>query len=138
MNRQMLISKLREAGLKATAQRLEICRLILQSKDHPTAERIFQKMRGRFPTISLATVYQTLHLLMELGLLQELGLPSMSTRYDPNITPHINVICQRCGRIYDYEAEKVKETWNRLVSDIRIKTQGQRLDLYSYCEKCSI
>jgi len=136
MNRQMLTTKLRSNGYKVTPQRLEICELILSSKEHPTADQIYQKVKEKFPTISSATVYQTLHLLRGLGLLQELGLYGMSTRYDPNISPHINVICPKCGKIFDYETEDIKKLWNQIVSNIGFNPIGQRLDIYAYCERC--
>src|SRR3989337_144657 len=108
MDTQSLIARLRYEGYKITPQRLAICRLILSSKDHPTADQIYQKVSKEFPAISLATVYHTIHLLKELGLLQELGFVDRSSRYDPNTAPHINVVCPKCGEIQDYEAESVK------------------------------
>ncbi len=78
-----------------------------------------------------------MHLLKELGLLQELGFSNMNSRYDPNISPHINVICPKCGYIYDYEDSKVKEMWSLIIAELGFKPIGQRLDIYRYCEKCS-
>jgi len=130
------MEKLHHSGYKITPQRLEICELILSSKDHPTADQIYQKILQKFPTISLATVYQTVHLLKELGLLQELGFADMSSRYDPNTAPHINVICPKCGLIYDYEPKRAKELWSQIVAELRFKPIGQRLDVYKYCNKC--
>jgi Fur family peroxide stress response transcriptional regulator len=118
-------------------QRLAICELTLSSKDHPTADQIHKEVIKKYPAISLATVYQTLHLLKEIGLLQELGFGERSSRYDPNTAPHINIICVKCGEIYDYEAESVKELWSRMVKGLGFRPTGQRLDIYRYCEKCS-
>lgn len=137
MDIQHIIAKLRHNGYKITPQRLAICELILSSKDHPTADQIYQKILQKFPTISLATVYQTLHLLKELRLLQELRFADMSSRYDSNTSPHINVICPKCGQIYDYEAFRVKELWSKIVAELGFKPIGQRLDIYKYCDKCS-
>ncbi|NWG10646.1 transcriptional repressor [Candidatus Bathyarchaeota archaeon] len=134
---QHVIAKLRHSGYKITPQRLEICELILSSQNHPTADQIYQKILRKFPTISLATVYQTLHLLKELGLLQELGFADMSSRYDPNTSPHVNVICPKCGQIYDCEPKRAKELWSQIAAELRFKPVGQRLDVYKYCDKCS-
>ncbi|MGQ9543872.1 MAG: Fur family transcriptional regulator [Candidatus Bathyarchaeia archaeon] len=136
MWKQHLIAKLHEKGFKVTPQRLAICELILSSKDHPTADQIYQKLLRKFPTISLATIYQTLHLLKELGLLQELGFADMSSRYEPNTSPHINIICPKCGQIYDYETNGVKELWSKIIAELGFKPVGQRLDIYKYCDKC--
>jgi len=99
MDDQQLITKLRSKGYEVTPQRLAICKLILSSKDHPSAEQIYQEVKKTYPTISLATVYITLDLLKKLGLVQELGFSDRSSRYDPNNSQHINVICPKCGKI---------------------------------------
>lgn len=137
MNIQQLMAKLREEGYKVTPQRLAICELALSSKEHPTADQIHQEIIKKYPTISLATVYQTLHLLSDMGVLQELGFSDKSSRYDSNTAPHINVVCLKCGEIYDYEAKNVRKLWSQIVEDLGFKPIGQRLDVYRYCEKCS-
>ncbi len=136
MNIQQLIAKLREEGYKVTPQRLAVFGLILSRKDHPTADQIHKEVTKQYPSMSLATVYQALHLLTDMGLLQELGFTDRSSRYDPNITPHVNVICLRCGEIYDYEAESVRKMWSQMVAELGFKPVRQRLDIYRYCDKC--
>jgi Fur family peroxide stress response transcriptional regulator len=136
MNIQQIITMLRERGYKVTPQRLAVCELVLSSKDHPTAEQIYQKVKEKHPTISLATVYQTLRLLTNLGQVQELGFSDGISRYDPNTSPHINVVCQKCGEIYDYEAKSIREMWSRIVNELEIKPIGQRLEIFRYCDKC--
>jgi Fur family peroxide stress response transcriptional regulator len=136
MDTEELIKKLREKGYKVTPQRLAICDLVFSSKDHPTAEQLHQKLRSQHPTMSLATVYQALHLLTEIGLIQELGLGEGTSRYDPDTSPHINVICEKCGKIRDYHAENIKELWARIVDDLDVQPIGKRIDLYVYCDDC--
>jgi len=136
VNTQQLIDKLRKRGYKVTPQRLAVCQLLLSSKDHPTAVQIYRKIKKEHPTISLATVYQTLHLLTDLGLVQELGFRDGISRYEPNTSPHINIICQKCGEIYDHETKNVREMWTRIVDGLGFKPTGQRLDIYRYCDKC--
>jgi Fur family peroxide stress response transcriptional regulator len=137
MDDQQLITKLHSKGYKATPQRLAICKLLLSSKNHPSADQIYEEVKKQYPTISLATVYFTLDLLRELGLVQELGFSDRSSRYDPNISPHINVICPRCGKIYDYEAASVKKLWSQIIAEIGLTPLRQRLDFYAFCDKCS-
>ena len=136
MDSQDLIAIFRENGYKVTAQRLAIVKFILSRKDHPTAEQIYHKLRDEYPTISLGTIYKTLHLLKELGLIQELGFDQGSIRYDPDMELHINMICSKCGKIYDYKAENVKKLWSAIISDIAIKPKGQRIDIYYECDDC--
>jgi len=133
---QSVIGFFREKGLKVTSQRLAICNFILSRKDHPTAEKIYQELRNEYPTISLGTIYKTLHLLKDLGLIQELGFNEGSVRYDPDMELHINMVCSKCGIISDYKAEKVEKLWNAIISDIRIKPKGQRIDIYYECNNC--
>lgn len=136
MNTQRLIAKFRDYGYKVTPQRLAICEVILSSREHPTADQVYQEVKKRYPTMSLATVYQVLHLLTKLGLIQELGFADRISRYEPNISPHINIICQKCGEIYDYEAKSVKEMWFQIIGELGFKPTGQRLDIYRYCDGC--
>ena len=137
MDTQYLIDLLRGKGLKVTSQRLAIFNFILSRKDHPTAEQIYQKLRIEYPTISLGTIYKNLHLLEELGLIQELGFNEGSIRYDPDMEAHINMVCSKCGKISDYISEHVKKLWNTVISDLKIKPSGQRIDIYYECEDCS-
>jgi Fur family peroxide stress response transcriptional regulator len=136
MNMQQLMAQLRDSGYKVTPQRLAVCELILSSKAHPSADQIYQEVKKKHPTMSLATVYQTLHLLTEIGLLQELGFSDCISRYDPNTSPHINIVCKKCGKIRDYEAEGVQELWSRIVRGLGFEPIGQRLDIYEKCNEC--
>ena len=136
LNTQELIEKFRKNGYKATSQRLAISKLILSRKDHPSADQIYQDLKEEFPTISLATIYNTLRILVELGLIQELGFNEGSIRYDPYMELHINLICSKCGKIEDYEAENFKKLWNDIITNLGLKTTGQRIDIYYECEYC--
>lgn len=84
----------------------------------------------------MGTIYKTLHLLKELGLIQELGFNEGSVRYDPDMELHINMVCSKCGKISDYKAENVEKLWSAIISDLRIKPKGQRFDIYYECEEC--
>jgi len=136
METEQLIAKLRESDVKVTPQRLAICETILSSKEHPTADQIYERVREKHPTISLATVYQTLHLLSQIGMLQELGFSNCISRYDPDTSPHINIMCPKCGTIQDYKAESIKRIWSHIIKELGFKPIGQRLDVYAYCDKC--
>ncbi len=136
MNTKELITIFREKGYKLTSQRLAICKFILSRKDHPTANQIYQALKEEYPTISLGTIYKTLHLLKELGLLQELGFNEGSIRYDPDMELHMNMVCSKCGKIYDYKTENVKNLWDAILSELKIKPEGQRIDIYYECDDC--
>ena len=136
MDTQDLIKIFRENGYKVTTQRLAICKFIISRKDHPTADEIYKVLKKEYQSISLGTIYKTLHLLKEIGLIQELGFNEGSIRYDPNMELHINMVCSKCGKIYDYKAEKVKKLWDSIISDLGFKPKGQRIDIYYECYDC--
>ena len=131
-----LISILRDGGHKVTPQRLAICNYVLSSKEHPTAEQIHSKMIEKHPTISLTTIYHTLDLLKELNLVHELSLDDHTSRFDPNTSVHVNVICQKCNKIRDFESEIIRELWSQIVRAIDSKPIGHRLDVYVLCDDC--
>jgi Fur family peroxide stress response transcriptional regulator len=132
-----LASIFKKHGLKLTTQRLAIYKLLFSRKDHPTADQIYHALKKDYPTISLGTIYMTLHLLNELGLVQELGFNEGSIRYDPDMQPHINMVCLKCGKIHDYKAEKVRSFWKELMNELNITSKGQRIDVYYECDECS-
>ena len=137
MKTEQLIAKLRKSGFKVTPQRLVICEVILSSKEHPTADQVYEKVKETHPAISLATVYQTLHLLSQIGLVQEMGFSDCVSRFDPDTSPHINIICRKCGKVEDYRAESVEKLWAQIIKELGFKPIGQRIDIYTYCDKCA-
>ncbi len=68
-------------------------KFLTATKIHPTAEEVYEKLRGKLPTISPATVYKTIQVLKEVGKVQELAFYDSKTRFDANMQPHINLIC---------------------------------------------
>lgn len=131
-----IIEALRRKGYKATPQRIAICRFALHSRDHPSAKRIFNKIRETYSTVSLSTVYKTLEILKELGLVQELNFPHGQTRFDSNMKPHINLVCLRCGNIRDLDNLTAQEIVAKVTAAAKFTVTEQRLDLYGVCEKC--
>lgn len=94
----------RNAGVKLTHQRLEIFRVIAASLEHPDAEAVFRAVQKRMPTVSLDTVYRTLWMLNDLGLVTTLGPRRESVRFDANLERHHHYFCVRCGLARDFES----------------------------------
>jgi Fur family peroxide stress response transcriptional regulator len=132
-----IIEALRRKGFKATAQRIAICRQVLASGEHPTAQRIYEEVKRTHPTVSLATVYKTLDVLEELNLVQELAVVKSEGRFDPNMEPHVNIACSRCGRITDLEDGKLRGEIEELARKARFTLTGESIILYGVCEKCN-
>jgi Fur family peroxide stress response transcriptional regulator len=131
-----LIEALRKKGYKATPQRIAICRFVLNSRDHPSAQRIYEEVRKVHPTVSLATVYKTLQILTEHRLIQELDFPKGQARFDSYVEPHINLVCLRCGKIQDLDDPIAREMVARITARAEFVLTGQRLDVYGICKRC--
>ena len=98
----IIIKNFRNSGYRATPQRIAISRYILLNHEHPTAQKAYQEIKKTHPTVSLATIYNTIKILKRIGLLAELNLPQGQTRYDPNTEAHAHLLCLRCGSIRDW------------------------------------
>jgi Fur family peroxide stress response transcriptional regulator len=94
----------RQAGVKLTHQRLEIFRELASSLEHPDAETVLRGVRARMPTVSLDTVYRTLWMLNDLGLITTLGPRRGTVRFDANLRHHHHYVCVRCGLTRDFES----------------------------------
>lgn len=88
---------------KNTAQRAAVLEVVRQSQSHLTAGEIFERVRRRDPHIGYGTVYRTLHLLAEHGLIQELTFADQASRYDGRVERHDHVHCQDCGVLLDVD-----------------------------------
>jgi Fe2+ or Zn2+ uptake regulation protein len=99
-----MLAELKRAGLKLTPQRIAVVRELAGDETHPTAQELFERLRPTFPTMSFATVYNTLDTLAEHGLLRSIRLGA-ATRFDPNTSSHHHAVCDACGRIVDLPAK---------------------------------
>ncbi|MDH5671524.1 MAG: transcriptional repressor [Myxococcales bacterium] len=100
-----LLSALRDAGLKLTPQRLAIAEAIAGDCSHPTAQQLHERLAPRFPTMSVATVYNTLSALIEVGQCRSIHLGAV-TRFDPNVSHHDHAVCDRCGAMVDVPCQE--------------------------------
>lgn len=99
-------NRLKLAGVKLTHQRLEVLKEVAGRMDHPDASSIYEQVRKRVPTISLDTVYRTLWMLKEAGLITTLGPTHDRVRFDTNTSPHHHFVCTKCGKTEDFYCEK--------------------------------
>ncbi|MCB1185653.1 transcriptional repressor [bacterium] len=97
------------AGIKLTHQRIEIFREVASSVDHPSAEAVHKALSPRMPTLSHDTVYRTLWLLTDLGMVSTLGPKRESIRFDANPEPHHHYVCLRCGLARDFRSSELNE-----------------------------
>ena len=133
-----LIGRLQSAGYRLTPQRLALVRMLATDRSHPSADQIFARLRAEYPTISLATVYNTLEVLVELGEALPLDLHEGCTRYDVRRpTAHPHVVCRKCGRIDDLEVEGVQGFVDSAQGTSTYKDLQPRIYFDGVCPVCS-
>jgi Fur family transcriptional regulator, peroxide stress response regulator len=104
-NHTLLNEKLEQSGLRATRQRELIYDLLLDQRDHPTADEVFARAKAAMPTISLATVYNCLETLVQCGLVRQVNLDREPTRFCPNLKDHAHFHDESTGRVYDVDLD---------------------------------
>jgi Fur family peroxide stress response transcriptional regulator len=127
----------RTSGAKLTHQRMEIFREVAQAIDHPDAEKVYQGVRERMPTVSLDTVYRTLRWLEELGLISTLGPLRDRARFDANLRQHHHFVCVRCGLTRDFYSNRL----NDLKLPKSVQSIGQvetmQVEVNGVCHECA-
>jgi Fur family peroxide stress response transcriptional regulator len=134
---EQLIAKLKESEYRLTPQRMELVRLIAASEGHPSASRLYEQIKVRFPTMSLATVYKTLDILKQMGEVLEIGLRDDS-HYDGNKPhPHPHLICTKCQKIMDAELDTAVESMIQEVEqNFGFQIEKHQLNFYGLCPDC--
>ncbi len=126
----------RRQGVKATHQRTEILRVLAGSEEHPDAETILTRVRQKIPAISVDTIYRTLRLLEENGVIDRVGSMRDRTRFDANTARHHHFICAECGMIGDFYSEAMDRVpVPREVSEMG-SVEGVYVELRGICRKC--
>ena len=127
----------RDAGVRLTHQRMEIFREVAQADDHPNAEVVYKRVRERMPTVSLDTVYRTLWLLNEHGLITTLGPSRERTRFDANLTRHHHFVCVRCGATRDFYSDEFDEP--KLPSSVKAfgRIVATLVEVRGVCRQCA-
>jgi len=92
-------------GLRPTPQRHHVYDVLLQKRDHPTAEELFLRAKLRMPDISMATVYNCLDVLVKSGLVKQVHVDRGASRFCPNMHDHCHFQCEHCGRIHDIDLD---------------------------------
>ncbi|HET60307.1 MAG TPA: transcriptional repressor [Chloroflexi bacterium] len=130
-----ILTQLRENGCRITPQRREILNILFASKQHPKAEDIYEALRHKMPDTSLATVYNTLNRLKELGLVDVLDtFGEESARFDPITAAHDHLYCLGCGRIFDIEPHQHEPLAQSQHAGFQIVRE--QTTYYGYCLEC--
>lgn len=122
------------AGMKRTPQRLAVLAYLDGNTSHPSAEDIYRALSKKNPTLSFATVYNTLNTLTKAGSIGELTIDPERRRFDPNTMPHHHLICIQCKKIVDI----MKNITVDLPADSAkgFSVSGSHVEFYGYCARC--
>ncbi len=133
-NDKDLIAILRDHGLQVTYQRLAIYKALDNTKEHPSAEVIYQLVRKRFPIISLGTVYKTLERFYAVGLIKRVNPVNEASRYEAETAPHHHMICELCQSIHDIHELSGKVP---LPETLGFQITRHQVIFHGYCENCA-
>ncbi len=128
---------LKNTGVRMTPQRHAILAYLLETMTHPTADEIYKALEGKFPNMSVATIYNNLRVFKEAGLVRELTYGDSSSRFDANtMEEHYHIICSECGAIHDFHHPYLTEIETAAGESTGFKITGHRMEVYGICEAC--
>jgi len=139
-NPEQLNQACRTRGVKLTPQRLAIFDSLRRHPGHPTAEELYQDVLQHQPTVSFATVYNTLQLLVAMGEVREVIVDELRRRYDRNTEEHAHAVCRLCRRIVDVAPEGAR-SWDRLPGEVNwgsydFLAERARVEFTGLCGSC--
>ena len=133
---QDVLNHLKEKGVRITETRKAVIDFIIHSQDHPSAEMIYQALLPNFPNMSLATVYNNLKVLVDEGFVSELKVRNDTTTYfDFMGHQHLNVICEKCGRIADMDID-LPDVGQEASEQTGYQITKSQMVVYGICPNC--
>jgi Fe2+ or Zn2+ uptake regulation protein len=132
-----LTTALRAGGHRVTIPRLVVHRHVRRATNHLTPEAVHSELAGELPSLSPATIYTTLELLDELGLVRRVSTPRGGTVYDPRVDDHHHLICSNCGRIQDFEAPVRMAAAEQRARALGFHSEHGELQLTGLCSTCA-
>jgi Fur family transcriptional regulator, peroxide stress response regulator len=131
------LETLKESGVRITPQRHAILEYLINSLSHPTADDIYKSLEGKFPNMSVATVYNNLRVFREVGLVKELTYGDASSRFDFTTSEHYHIICENCGKIVDFHYPGLDEVEHLASHVTGFKVGHHRMEIYGTCPDCA-
>ena len=129
-------SRVQEGERALTPQRRVVLQVIQESDNHLTANEIFEAARKLRPSISFATVYNSLRYLKDEGLVGEISFGNAASRYDREIGRHDHAICTCCGKLVDFDLTATSELLRAAARKSRFKPESIHLTLRGLCPDC--
>ena len=132
-----IVDELKNLGYRLTPQRLMIASAIENSHDHISAEEIYSQVLGKYPNVNISTIYRTLELLEQLGLVTETDLGGGRVRYHPaDKGRHHHLICQDCGTVVNLDETALSPLKDALLREYDFIADLRHLGIFGRCIKC--
>lgn len=135
--RDLATKLLRNAGQRATPQRITVLESLVEAEEHLTADQVFTQVRDLLPAMTLSTVYRTLERLRDIGLVTETDLGEGVRHFELlDSEPHHHLICQNCGYMFDLADSAVETLRQQIVSDYGFAPRIDHLAVFGLCAHC--
>ncbi len=132
-----LLQALREQGYRLTPQRMMVVEAIEDSHDHVSAEEIHAKARRQYPYLNISTVYRTLELLKDKGLVAETDLGGGRFLYHPTgKAQHHHLVCRKCGKVRDIDIDALADLRTELTSRYGFNAELEHIAIFGTCAHC--
>lgn len=129
------IEKLKQSGLKVTPQRLAIIEF-LSEYGHLSIAKMYELVKEKFPSISLATIYKNVNAMIDNGFLKEVKIIGEDSRYELNYGEHSHVVCRECGKVVDIDIE-TQSLFKEAGKKSNIMVESSSMVFYGICKECS-
>ncbi len=138
--REVFVNYLRDRGIKCTAARRKILDAVLELQDHFEAEQVLYMLTERNHRVGKATVYRTLPLLVDCGILKQVRFDVKQAHYEHafGAGPHDHMVCRRCGRIIEFRSDEVEELRARIARRERFHVVSHRFQISGLCWECAV
>ena len=136
-NKKSLLEILRQKGYRLTPQRMMVLEAIEASHDHISAEEIHARARLQYPYINISTVYRTLELLKEKGLVTETDLGGGRFLYHPaGKAQHHHLVCRKCGKVRDIDIAVLDKLRDQLKAQYSFDAELEHIAIFGTCDRC--
>jgi Fur family ferric uptake transcriptional regulator len=136
-HRGEIVKKLTDKGYRLTPQRLMIVSAIEDSDVHISAEEVYAQVVAKYPQVNISTVYRTLELLKQLGLVIETDFGEGRVRYHPaEKGHHHHLVCTECGAVIDLDESLLSSLKGMLLREYKFSADLKHLAIFGRCQKC--
>lgn len=121
---------------RKSKQRNKILEILKNTKTHPTADWIYDKLKEDFPKLSIGNVYRNLNILVEQRLIRRIDFGSTFDRFDAVRTPHYHFVCEQCGAVIDLDLSYDDQLNQKAMESSGYRVHNHKIHFYGLCDKC--